>query len=139
MAIEFDLVRMDVAPSRPIKTIDIRKNAPNFFSSSDTLEKARSACKRSKYLHFSSYDADVGLMKACAENGCALVIAISDILPLPPYEKAKKIARMKRFAKLAYHYHAKIIVCTLARNEYELRSAFELKMIGEYIGVKPEL
>jgi RNase P/RNase MRP subunit p30 len=132
---EFDLVRMDVAASHPIKSIDVRKSPANFFSSVATLEQARSACKRSKLLHFFSYDADVGLAKACAQNKCTLIIAVSDVLNLPPVEKGKKIARIRRFSILARHYFAKVKLVTLAKNEFELRSAFEMKILSEYFGI----
>ncbi len=136
MAAEFDLVRMEGSES-PAKLIDVRKAPSKFFSSANLLAEARSACKRAKFLHFNAYDADVGLMKACAINGCTLVMAVTDLLNLKAGEKAKKLARMKRFAALANHFFAKVKVATLARNEYELRSGFELRAVAELLGMAP--
>lgn len=130
-----DLVRMDVPKSQAAKTMDIRKSPPSFFSSVPTLEQARSACKRGKYLHFQSYDSDVGLAKACAQNNCTLIIALSDVLNLPPVEKGKRIARIQRFVALSRHYFAKVKLASIARNEFEMRSAFEMKMLREYFGI----
>ena len=130
-----DLARMEASASSPTKIIDVRKSPPNFFSSVPTLEQARAFCKRGKYLHFSAYDSDVGLVKACAQNKCALVVAVSDVLNLPPVEKAKKIARIRRFVALARHFFAEVRLVTLARNGFELRSSFEMKLLREYFGI----
>ncbi|GEM_PF-5198827 len=135
MTMEIDLVRMDVPASQKTICSDVRKAQASFFSSVITLEQARACCKRSKYLHFASYDSDVGLAKACAQAKCTLVVAVSDVLNLPPVEKGKKIARIKRFVALCRHYFAEVKLASLARNEYELRSAFEMKIVREYFGI----
>lgn len=130
---QFDLVRMEKASDDRGKFIDVRKGQ-NFFSVARDLASARAACKRCKFLFFENYDADAGLMKACEEKNCTLLISISDLLHLPPTEKAKKIARIRQFVFFANHYSAKTKIVTLARNEFELRNRHEIAAVGELLG-----
>lgn len=133
--LEPDLVRMEKPSDDPGGFIDIRKAPQNYFAAARELAQARAACKRAKFLFFENYDADVGLMKACAENGCTLVVSISDLLHLPPFEKAKKIGRMRLFVFLARHYGAKVRVCSLAKNELEIRNKYEIGAIMRMLGM----
>jgi len=130
----FDLVRMEKPSDDSAKFIDVRKGAQNFFLIRRDLASARAACKRAKFLFFESYDSDAGLMKSCAEKNCTLVISMSDLLHLPPAEKAKKIARIRQFVFFANHFCAKTKVVTLARNEFELRNGYEIASVGELLG-----
>ncbi len=106
----------------------------NFFSSAANVEQARSASKRSKYLHFPSYEADVGLVRTLAENKCTLLIAVSDFLEGTPAQVAQKLGRARQLIRVAMHFDCNVRLVTLAREKTELRSEHELTAIGFLLG-----
>jgi RNase P/RNase MRP subunit p30 len=131
----FDLVLFDACKNGDCGCVNARNANKGFFFSTNSVDAARAACARSRYIHLATYEADIGLVRACAQNGASMVIALSDLASLPPYEKSKLIGRMRRLARLCAHFNACIRVVTLAKNEYGLRSPDELVLLGQFFGL----
>ncbi|MDE1798506.1 MAG: hypothetical protein KGH63_03810 [Candidatus Micrarchaeota archaeon] len=135
----WDLVRFSPAlqpgaENEQARYIDVRSAGANFFSSAASLEQGRSAAKRAQYLHFPSYEADIGLVRALKENECTLLIAVSDFLDGGQTQVAQKLGRARQLVFLALHFDCGVRVVTLAREEMELRSEHELMAIGLLLG-----
>src|SRR5437868_4313975 len=76
--------------------INVKSAPANFFASVSNLEAARSAAKRCPYLHFSTYEADIGLVRAIAENEGTLVVAVSDFLDANAQQVAQRLGRARQ-------------------------------------------
>ena len=114
---------------------DASRAQQSFFASAKSLQAAKVAAKNVKFLHVQNFEADAALASLAAQNNCAIVIAVSDLACPAVHEMAKKIARARKTVFLALHYGAPIKLCTLARNEMELRNAHEMAAIGMLLGL----
>jgi RNase P/RNase MRP subunit p30 len=107
----------------------------NVFVSEADIDKARNLAKRAKYLHLQNYPAEEGILRTMKDSKCSLVIALSDFFGVSPREAARRISRAKTLARIAKKYGVNVQMCTLARNENELREIHETYFIAQIIGV----
>ena len=135
----YDLVRfhsdLAVVPAGPLMLIDVRSLKPAQFASVPDVERARALIKRTRYIHMPIWYPDVGLARLFKEQGAVMVIGISDLLPLPPAEMAKRLARTAHMAAMVRHFGGEVRLASMARHETELRNPLELMCIGERLGI----
>lgn len=121
-----------------LELAEISKLPKDFFAQSADVQKARGIVKKAKYFYFEGYGAEEGLVKQMKENDCALVVAISDFFAVLPKEAAKRMAMAANLVKIAKHYGVKVRVCTLAKDEMEMRDIYEIYWIGRELGLSEE-
>jgi RNase P/RNase MRP subunit p30 len=134
----FDLVRFHSdsdSSASALRSIDVRSLPPSLFSSVPDVERARIMAKRVKFIHMTIWPTDVGLARLFKEQGAVMVVGVSDFLPLPPAEMAKRLARTAHMIKMVRHFGGKVRLASMARNEGELRNPLELACIGERLGL----
>lgn len=134
-----DLVRFASASaergSASAERVDVRSLPSGAFASADNVERARAMLKRSRFLHMPVWWVDAGLARLLADEKCAMVVGLSDLLDGPVSERGKRLARSKKMAELVLHFGGRVRVCSLARNEREVRNPLELMCAAEWIGV----
>lgn len=133
-----DFVRFAPAPAEKEKyfeLVDARSLPQSVFASCETPEKARAMLKRARFVHMPVWWVDAGLARLLADEKCVMVIGLSDFLDGPISERAKRIARARKMTELVLHFGGRVQVCSLARNEREVRNALELLCAAEEIGL----
>ncbi len=123
------------AGESPLSIIDVRSLSPSLFSSVPDVERARIMAKRAKLIHMQIWPTDVGLARLFKEQGAVMVVGVSDFLPLPPGEMARRLARTAHMIEMVRHFGGKVRLASMARNEMELRNPLELACIGERLGL----
>ncbi|MFH1095549.1 MAG: hypothetical protein V1728_04995 [Candidatus Micrarchaeota archaeon] len=122
----------------PDEYADVRGAGPKFFFSCPDVSDARRHVDSARLLHVRDYESDIGLIRLAAKSGCSFVFATTDLLGLPPGACAARLARMRRLAHDCLALGAGVRLCTLARNELELRSPHERAAFGMLLGIGRE-
>ena len=122
-------------PRLSLECVDIRALPPSVFASCDSPEKARAMLKRARFVHMLVWWVDAGLARLMADEKCAMVIGLSDLFDGPVSERAKRLARSKKMAELVLHFGGRVRVCSLAREEREVRNPLELMCAAEEMGL----
>ncbi|VVC01787.1 Uncharacterised protein [uncultured archaeon] len=135
----FDLERFHINAAAQadlaLSLIDVRALSPAVFASVPDTERARAIIKRTRFIHMPIWHPDVGLARLFKEHNAVMVIGVSDILPLPPAEMAKRLARTAHMASMVLHFGGQVRLASMARSETELRNPLELMCIGERLGI----
>lgn len=130
----WDLILFEKAPSADTIYVNAAQMNPNLFASTADSDKARVAAKRAKYLHFPAYEDDVGVIRTAKESGCTLLVAVSDFLEISPEQLGRRIGLARKFIWMSQHFGADVRLVSLAKNEWQLRDAREMTMIGVMLG-----
>ena len=134
----FDLTRCHFPSHASLgfkKAFELSKLSGKVMLESVKPDEVRISAKRHQLFYFPGYEPDVGMIKAVAAGSGAFVISVSDLLRVGGASRAVLISKMKTFLMLCVKYRAKYVVCSLARDEFETRSARELVAIGELLGL----
>ena len=137
----FDLVRCHFASYRSLgfeKAFELANMSRNVLFEEKKAEAIRIAAKRHPLFYFPFYEPDLGMIKAVAEGKGAFVISVRDLLRNSGSNRAVMISKMRTFLMLCVKYRAKYVICSLAEEEFEARSARELVSIGELLGLSYE-
>ena len=141
----FDLVRaapstfFDSPNSDTLTLVDVRTLSPSQFASVPTIERARALIRRTHLIHMPIWQPDVGLARLFHEHHAVMVIGLSDLLPLPPAELAKRLAHTAHMAKMVRHFGGSVRLASLAKTPLELKNELELACIGERLGLSARL
>ncbi len=122
-------------PRLSVELVEVRSLSQSVFASCETPEKARAMLKRSRFVHMPVWWVDAGLARLLADEKCAMVVGLSDLLDGPVNERGKRLARAKKMAELVLHFGGRVRVCSMARHEREARNQLELMCAAEEIGL----
>ena len=89
-----------------------------------------------------SYEVDLAAIKEVARGGGAFVIASSFFTAtpsVPPYLLAQRIGMAQRFVKACLHNKARVLVCSMAKEEHMCLSAHELVLFGQALGIPQQV
>ncbi len=118
-----------------LQLVEVRSLAPSVFASCDSAERVRAMLKRVRFVHMPTWWVDAGLARLLADEKCVMVVGLSDLLEGSVSERAKRLARAKKMAELVLHFGGRVRVCSMARNEREVRNGLELLCAAEEIGM----
>ncbi len=141
MTLCHDLVRFEPrmaeteSQALPLELVNSGSLPANVFASCESAERVRATLKRARFIHMPTWWVDAGLARLLADEKCVMVIGLADLLDGPISERAKRIARARKMTELVLHFGGRVRMCSLARNEREVRNALELLCEAEQLGV----
>jgi hypothetical protein len=106
--------------------------------SSGNADLLRRNIGRASMVRLTTYETDVALIRTAAQKKKPLEIVISDLLYVEGVARARLLRRMRRFVAFCLSYKTPIVITTRARSVYELRSPYEMQLIGQLLGMTPE-
>ena len=131
------LAPVDARSPPALLPVDVRTLPPSLFASVPDIERARAVIKRTRMIHLPIWQPDVGLARLFKEHNAVMVVGLADLLPLPPHDLGKRLARTSHMVKMVLHFGGRVRLASMARNENERRNALELACIGERLGLSP--
>ena len=106
------------------------------FSEIANAASARNAAKRKgALLHTSSYELEDGVLLDIAASNGAVLFSFSDVLRERGFRRGIILSKMRLLVSAARKRGCGLAVCTLAKNESEVRNARELVAFMAVLGM----
>lgn len=106
----------------------------NFFEAADAKSAKNFCRKKNILLHVRSYEVDEGDLLELARGGSALVFSLSDILSESGFRRSILLSKMRLVLAAGRKRGTGFVVCSLAKNANEERSARELSAFAAVLG-----
>lgn len=106
----------------------------NFSPAADAASARNAAKRKGALLHSSSYEIEDGVLLEIAASGGAVLFSFSDVLKERGFRRGIILSKMRLLVSAARKRKCGFAVCTLAKNESEVRNARELTAFAAVIG-----
>ncbi len=137
----YDICKVHVGIIRHLgfEKVYVSDSVKNRLIFSQDAKSLGNMAKKSLVFFLKSYELDLGTIKAVAQNNGAFAIAQSDFVfgnGNSDVSLAKKIGMARLFVKACRKEGARIILCSMASEEFMVPSARELVFFGLLLGIE---